>query len=172
MHGEVWNGKQDLTGWWMSEKLDGVRAYWNGEMLISKQGNKIECPKWFVEDLPKDVSLDGELWMGKNSFETVVAAMNSQNADNWKSVKYMVFDLPKSEKPFEDRMDDLKKLKLNSHAVAVKRDECTGNTHLVDSLRKLVEKGGEGWMLNMPGSKYVGERTGSLLKVKVEYLFR
>ena len=64
-------------------------------------------------------------------------------------------------------MDDLEKLEFNSYAVAVDHEKCKGNTHLVESLRNLVEKGGEGWMLNMPGSKYVGERTGALLKVKV-----
>ena len=97
--------------------MDGVRAYWNGEMLISKQGNKIECPKWFVKDLPKDISLDGELWMGRESFEAMVATINSSDEDKWKSVKYMVFDLPKSEKDFEERMDELKKLKLEfSHS--------------------------------------------------------
>ena len=154
----------------MSEKLDGIRTYWNGEMLESKQGNKIECPNWFVEDLPKDISLDGELWMGRKSFEAVVATINSLDENNWKSVKYMVFDIPKSVKPFENRMDDLKKLKLNSHAIVVTHELCAGNTQLVESLRKLVDKGGEGWMLNMPGSKYVGERTVSLLKVKVHQL--
>lgn len=25
----AWDNEQDLTGWWLSEKLDGVRAYWN-----------------------------------------------------------------------------------------------------------------------------------------------
>ena len=49
----------------MSEKMDGVRAYWNGEKLISKQAKDISCPNWFIEGLPKEVKLDGELWMGR-----------------------------------------------------------------------------------------------------------
>src|SRR5688572_19826040 len=27
---ESWDNSQDLSGWWMSEKLDGVRAWWTG----------------------------------------------------------------------------------------------------------------------------------------------
>jgi DNA ligase-1 len=28
--------KHDPTGWWMSEKLDGVRAYWTGSNFYSR----------------------------------------------------------------------------------------------------------------------------------------
>jgi len=31
-----WENDIDLTGWWMSEKLDGVRAYWNGTSFLSR----------------------------------------------------------------------------------------------------------------------------------------
>ena len=29
----------DLDAYWVSEKLDGVRAFWNGSRLISRGGN-------------------------------------------------------------------------------------------------------------------------------------
>lgn len=29
---------QDVQGWVMSEKLDGVRGYWDGKTLLSRQG--------------------------------------------------------------------------------------------------------------------------------------
>ena len=49
---------------WMSEKMDGVRAYWNGEKMISRQGTVIPCPLWFISALPTNISFDGELWDG------------------------------------------------------------------------------------------------------------
>jgi DNA ligase-1 len=58
-------GKTDPTGWWMSEKLDGVRCYWNGETFLSRNGKRYDVPAFFVEGLPKTVSLDGELWVGR-----------------------------------------------------------------------------------------------------------
>jgi len=41
---------QNITGWVMSEKLDGIRAYWNGKNLISRGGKIIYAPKWFTKD--------------------------------------------------------------------------------------------------------------------------
>lgn len=35
-----WEPDHDPTGWWMSEKLDGVRAYWDGEAFVSRRGNQ------------------------------------------------------------------------------------------------------------------------------------
>jgi len=31
----------------MSEKLDGVRAFWNGNDFYSRAGNKFNAPDWF-----------------------------------------------------------------------------------------------------------------------------
>jgi DNA ligase-1 len=42
-----WNGKQNMTGWWMSEKLDGVRAWWDGKRFLSRQGNMFNAPDWY-----------------------------------------------------------------------------------------------------------------------------
>src|SRR5213078_1892631 len=60
---ESWDNTADLTDWWMSEKLDGVRAYWDGKQFLSRQGNIYHAPDWFIEGLPT-VPLDGELWLG------------------------------------------------------------------------------------------------------------
>ena len=66
---ERWDNAQDLAGWWLSEKLDGVRAYWDGKSLISRLGNRFHAPDWFLEGLP-DIPLDGELWIGRKAFQT------------------------------------------------------------------------------------------------------
>ena len=155
----------------MSEKLDGVRAYWDGTTLFSRHGKQFPLPEWFARDLPKQLALDGELWMGQGTFERLMALLNASPATvedrEWKSIKYMVFDLPKSGKPFEGRMKELSELSLPPHVNLVGREVCEGNGFLVERLETLVKHGGEGLMLNKPSSDYVAERTGCLLKVKV-----
>src|SRR5689334_13871413 len=96
MHGEEWDGKKDLTGWWMSEKLDGVRAYWDGKKMFSRHGKEINCLDEFLDGLPKGTPLDGELWMGRGTVEKLIGTLNSPSQRDWKLIKYMVFDLPKS----------------------------------------------------------------------------
>lgn len=78
-----WEG-EDPTGWWMSEKLDGVRAWWTGSTLLSRLGNTINAPAWFTAGLPK-VPLDGELWCGRGQFtEAVSIVKNAARQDDWK----------------------------------------------------------------------------------------
>lgn len=169
MHGETWNGKQDMTGWWISEKYDGIRAYWNGKKLSSRQGKDLKCPRWFVEELPTDISLDGELWFGRQLFETVNGLLNStyQNDEEWKMVKFILFDIPSSKEEFEARMNQLNQLKLPAHVSIAEHEKCVGNDHLFNRLKSVVEDGGEGLMVNMPNSFYLSERTETLLKIKV-----
>src|SRR5207245_5045043 len=31
---ESWDNASDRAGWWLSEKLDGVRAYWDGKKFL------------------------------------------------------------------------------------------------------------------------------------------
>lgn len=59
-----WEPHIDVTGWWLSEKLDGVRAYWDGSRFLSRLGNEFLAPQWFVASLP-ETPLDGELWVGR-----------------------------------------------------------------------------------------------------------
>src|SRR4051812_98389 len=99
---------------WLSEKMDGMRAFWNGSELITRHGNEIPCPDWFTEDLPSTIKLDGELWLGRGMYEDVVKLVHGENDDEgaWKSARFMVFDLPSSEKPYESRMDDLENIEF------------------------------------------------------------
>lgn len=48
-------------GWWISENVDGIRVYWDGEStLFTQHRRKIDAPKWFLEGLPNLV-LEGKL---------------------------------------------------------------------------------------------------------------
>ncbi|MDP3031565.1 MAG: DNA ligase, partial [Rhodocyclaceae bacterium] len=65
---ERYQGGIDVSQYWVSEKLDGVRAYWDGRQLRFRSGNVILAPAWFIAALPAH-SLDGELWLGRGTFE-------------------------------------------------------------------------------------------------------
>lgn len=150
----------------MSEKFDGIRAYWDGDRLFSKQGNEISCPPGFTSDFP-NIPLDGELWLGHNSFAQMNGIIRSRDEASWKNVKYMVFDLPSSQQPFESRMEELKMIPLPEHVRVVENEKCNGVDHLEDYVASVVKRGGEGVMVVEPNSLYKQGRTKSLLKVKV-----
>src|SRR4051812_10650985 len=97
-HGFSWDGRMDLTGWWLNEKMDGIRAYWNGSQLLSRSGKLIDAPQFFLEGLPSNTLLDGELWMGRGTFEKLMGVVKSskENDNGWTSVGFYIFDLPAS----------------------------------------------------------------------------
>jgi DNA ligase 1 len=165
-----WTTDVDLIGWWMSEKLDGVRAYWDGTQFISRQGNVYHAPDWFIEDLPKDVHLDGELWLSRKGFQRAVSIVRRQDKnDQWKEITYLVFDAPKVEDVFEARMAYISQLLDETqpkYARPHTHERCKGTDHLREELARVEELGGEGLMMRKPSSKYEVGRSFSLLKVK------
>src|SRR5206468_3851452 len=105
---ETWDNAADLSGWWMSEKLDGVRAYWDGTQFLSRLGNLFHAPDWFVEGLP-ELPLDGELWIGRKKFQRTVSIVRRQDKNEvWNEVRFLVFDAPAAPGGFEDRLAFLK----------------------------------------------------------------
>lgn len=166
---ERWDGQDNLAGWWMSEKLDGVRAYWDGSRFISRLGHPFHAPTWFVEGLP-DVPLDGELWGGRKRFQRTVSVVRRQDASSdWKEISYLVFDAPSLDAPFESRLKSISEL-LAAPGLAYARTHehalCRGLEHLKAELARVESLGGEGLMLRKPGSRYVAGRSSTLLKVK------
>ena len=164
-----WETDHDPTGWWMSEKLDGIRAYWDGETFVSRLGNRFFAPDWFVEDLPAD-TLDGELWVGRKMFQKTTSIVRSGAAgQEWKTVQYVVFDAPNAKGSFEDRQKHAQKVLERSGAPHARWHEhvlCEGFDHLREELARVEALGGEGLMLRQPGSKYIAGRSTTLLKVK------
>src|SRR5215468_8918269 len=106
---ESWDHAQhDPAGWWMSEKLDGVRAYWDGQQFLSRQGNLYHAPDWFIAGLP-NVPLDGELWLDRKAFQRAVSIVRRQDkGEQWRAIRYLIFDAPAESGPFEDRIEFLK----------------------------------------------------------------
>jgi len=164
-----WETDHDPTGWWMSEKLDGVRAYWDGEAFVSRLGNKFYAPDWFIADLPAD-TLDGELWVGRKKFsETISIVRSGTGSSLWKNVSYVVFDAPNAKGFFEDRLKHAERVLKKAgapHARFLEHVTCTGFDHLRQELKRVEGLGGEGLMLRRPKSLYEVGRSSSLLKVK------
>lgn len=163
-----WSMSIDLTGWWLSEKLDGVRAYWDGKQFLSRLGNRFYPPPWFVEALP-DHPLDGELWGGRKLFQRTVGIVKRQDQSPlWKDLLYVVFDAPAHDGTFEERIDQVKRavegkseyVRVHEHYV------CTGLDHLRSELSRVEALGGEGLMARQPRSRYEAGRSNTLLKVK------
>jgi DNA ligase 1 len=164
-----WEPEVDLTGWWISEKLDGVRAYWDGQQFVSRLGNAFYAPSWFTEGFP-DHPLDGELWVGRKEFQSTVSIVRRMDGgDQWKKLRYLVFDAPHLKKPFEKRVEFVEGF-IASEAVpymdAVEHMRCTGIEHVKTELSRVEKLGGEGLMMRKPGSLYEVGRSHTLLKVK------
>ena len=84
----------DVTGWLLSEKLDGVRAYWDGEQLLSRNGHLIFAPEWFTKNFPP-FELDGELWIGRDKFQKTMSVVTRHQPDErWHKVRYQIFEVP------------------------------------------------------------------------------
>lgn len=168
MLAEAWNGVADLTGWWMSEKLDGVRGYWDGTQFLSRLGNTLHAPDWFVAGLPA-IPLDGELWMARRAFQRTVSVVRRQDkSDHWKQICFLVFDAP-GPGPFEERQK-IVETHLSGSGTPQARPHphrvCSGLEDLKSELARVEQQGGEGLMLRRPGSPYEAGRSSSLLKVK------
>lgn len=167
--------KHEVVNWWVSEKLDGLRAFWNGakKMLLTRNGNRIHAPDWFTNVLPLNASLDGELFVKRKAFNQTVSIVRSFSPDNeeWKQVKFMVFDIPSiHSSPFEARQNKMNEIIRETkcdHVVAVNQTLCASKDHMLSMLKEVLKGGGEGLMLRKPKSPYVFGRSDTLLKVKV-----
>jgi DNA ligase-1 len=159
----------ELGHYWVSEKLDGVRAYWNGVQLLTRQGNIIHAPDDFISQLPAE-PLDGELWLGRGQFEQTVAIVRKHQADpqQWQRIRYMVFDLPASPLAFEQRLSRLQQLLADPHAAVqlIPQRQYRSQAALQQALQEVLKLGGEGLMLHRSDSLYRPGRHHDLLKLK------
>ena len=162
------HGSEDPTGWWMSEKLDGMRAYWTGTALFSRKGNPVAAPRWFTSALPK-MALDGELMLGRGEFQKLVGVVRKQTPveSEWRRIRYYVFDAPMQPGPCEKRWRDMAAaVRGIPHVVVVEQTACPSPRALEKMHADIARLGGEGVMLRKPGSAYEHRRSGALLKVK------
>jgi DNA ligase-1 len=160
----------DVANYWVSEKFDGVRGYWDGTQMKSRQGNIIQTPLWFVDTLPK-TPLDGELWLGRGQFDRLSGIIRRHHIDeeDWRLVKYLIFDLPASEQTFDLRVEKIKlivKQVNRSHIQSVVQFKLDDHVVLLETLDRIVKNKGEGLMLHRGASHYQNNRSDDLLKLK------
>jgi DNA ligase 1 len=159
---QKWTPKVDPSGYWLSPKLDGIRAYWDGEgTLWSRLGKPfVKAPAEYLALLPRGVPLDGELYLGPGRFNDTVRAVKGHAG--WGELRYVVFDAPHDVDTFERRIAVARRF---WHDVA-EQTPCAGHVHLQAELAEAEDAGLEGIMLRKPGSLYEGKRSRTLLKVK------
>jgi len=157
-----------LDDYLVSEKYDGVRAFWNGKQLISRQGFIFSAPAYFTQHFPA-VALDGELWLARGEFDHLSAIVRSSKpSQEWKNIRYMVFDAPDHKGKFQERYEYLQALlsKDNMYIYAVQQSKISTSRSLFLLLDKTVSEGGEGLMLHNIHSYYHAKRSDDLLKLK------
>ncbi len=160
----------DVTRYWVSEKLDGVRARWDGAALYSRGGRRFDAPPWFVAGFPP-VALDGELWLGRGTFEALsgIVRRTRPAADAWRGIRFMVFDLPADPADFDGRLRRLRELfdEVESpHIALIEQFRVADHAELMAVLDRVVSAGGEGLMLHEGSARYRAGRSNDLLKVK------
>ncbi|WP_045404373.1 DNA ligase [Vibrio jasicida] len=160
----------DVSQYWYSEKLDGIRAYWTGQHLVTRNGNRIYAPEWFTKVLP-DYPLDGELWAGRGNFhlvqQTVLDKTPVEGA--WRRIDFMVFDMPYSAGDYQKRYYNIQDLVFTIDAPHIKYVEhraIQDEKHLFTQLDRISQSDGEGVMLRKVSSRYQAGRGSDLLKLK------
>jgi len=166
---QVYEENIDISGWLVSEKLDGVRGYWDGERLLSKQGNLFQPPPEFTKNFPK-FALEGELWGGRGTFEKTSGIVRKQKAHSgWLTLKFAIFDVPEAEGGFTDRLE-IAKAWFAAHpadyAFIITQQPVHNTQELKSELARVEKLGGEGLIVRRPDALYARGRSAQILKVK------
>jgi DNA ligase-1 len=173
-HGTNYKKVKDIEQYYVSEKLDGVRGYWDGQQLFSRQGNKINSPKWFTQNWPKQ-SVDGELWIERGKFQTLLSCVSkkvpqhNQLSSCWKKVRFMMFDLPSNQERFSNRVKIMRTLVTqvpSPYFDMVKQQQYTNMLAVEQQLTAVIDAQGEGLMLHLADAYYKTGRNAALMKFK------
>jgi DNA ligase-1 len=117
-----------IAGWLLSEKLDGIRALWDGGIsrglpkkdvpwantvkdarykeepiatgLWTRYGNVLHAPDWWLDQLPP-VPLDGELYNADYRQDLISCVKRIEPDERWSFVRYHVFDSPPYKEAFK-----------------------------------------------------------------------
>ena len=159
----------DVSGWLMSEKLDGVRGYWDGRRLFSKNGQRFFPPDAFIHNLPP-FPLEGELWGGRESFASTVSIVRRQQSHvGWLQLKFAIFDVPEAAGGFTNRIASATKWFREhpaTYAYVIPQVPVRDREHLLKELQRIELLGGEGLIVRNPDALYTAGRSNEILKVK------
>jgi DNA ligase 1 len=160
----------DPAKYLISEKFDGARAIWDGKALRFRSGRPVSAPAWFFAKLPAP-ALDGELWLARGRFDALSGIVRKSEPvdDEWRQVKYMVFELPNASGTFAERARRIREIVATTQwpqLVAVEQFRVADRAALKRRLDEVVRRGGEGLMLHLADALYVTGRSDVLIKVK------
>ncbi len=160
----------DVARYLVSEKLDGVRAVWDGRSLRFRSGESVSAPPSWLARLPPH-PLDGELWMGRGRFEAVASRVRrySAAAEDWAGVEYVVYEAPGLAGTFEQRVEALKTWHHRQPSGVWRPAEqrrLPSADQLTSWLNQVLAAGGEGLMLHLADAPYLTGRRPELLKLK------
>ncbi|MEI2795826.1 DNA ligase [Pseudoxanthomonas sp. F11] len=165
-----YHGNVAVPDFLVSEKLDGVRARWDGRSLWTRGGARIAAPAALTRGWPTE-PLDGELWIGRGRFDEVSATVRRVQADPqaWRRVRFMAFDLPANPRPFAERVVRMRTLIAdagNPQLAMIPQRRFGTAAELDAELARVVAAGGEGLMLHRRSARYRPGRSEDLLKYK------
>lgn len=181
--------RNDLEGWYVSEKLDGYRAIWRDGVLWSRTGHAFHAHPEFTASFPRGLILDGELFVGRDQFHRHgVLRKKDVQPGEWESegVRFVVFDVV-CDKPFSERLDILRALpSIPNLSVHEQTPVCEGAVTFrgerfgiygpsgtaIDGplMTKMRRIHAEGLMVRDPSGPYEpGKRSRLLLKIKPQY---
>lgn len=170
MLASTWRGDQPVHAFLVSEKLDGVRARWDGRRLWTRGGAPVPAPAGFTRGWPAE-PMDGELWLGRGRFDELSALVRrvGGTAADWQGVRFMLFDLPAHPGPFAQRLQRMRELvtAARSPTLALVEQRRFDSAAALDAeLARVVAAGGEGLVLHRADGLYRSGRSDTLFKYK------
>ena len=166
---KVYQGDENISGWYMSEKLDGIRGFWDGKNLYTKKGKNLYPPKYFLDSLPA-FSIDGELWTKRDDFENIQSiVMDKSPSKNWNKITFNIFEVPNIKGNFSTRLQKLQTWldkNPNKTIKIIQQIICKDRDHLNEFLNSLVKLKAEGVIIKDPSLEYHTGRSSHILKVK------
>lgn len=164
-----YTGKEDIKGWVMSEKLDGIRGYWDGSRLLTRKGIPLHPPPWFIKNFPA-FELDGELWSKQGDFEFIQSVvLDAEPGPGWKKINYHIFEAPNRKGTFFLRLDRVKewfKSHPATHVKVIRQILIQDKSDLDRFFLDVESRGGEGVIVKNPNIPYQTGRSAHVLKVK------
>ncbi len=164
----------DISSYYVSEKLDGIRGHWDGKQLLTRQGNIIKSPSWFTQHWPA-MSMDGELWLDRGEFQALLSCVSKhqpeieKNKSCWEKVRFMLFDLPSHGGTFSERVKKMQSLVVSVPSpflAMISQGQLNSIGALDSKLNAVIKDKGEGLMLHLASAYYRQGRNMALLKLK------
>ena len=163
---------QNVGGWVVSEKLDGVRAYWDGRNLLSRNGKIIAAPEGWSAHFPP-FALDGELYTARSEFEKIQSTVmdKTPSVTAWSEIKFHVFDVPEASGGLLKRLSELEKFiaknpQAGQNLKIIKQVKVKDNAEFESFAEAVIAKGGEGAVVREPNVPYERKRSKNALKYK------